>query len=608
MPESDLPFEILSHIAIYVLNDDKPACMMTCKRWKIPFQESVWKTIEIDSFEKLEEICTIANNSTSRLPPYDLTTEIIRIHRPCNIRELQKTQAFRTFQNLKHLDIGAISYELADFGFTRYVPDSTSLVSLKLKIKAIDGIISTPITIGILGHMPNLQKIDIYPELSIYKIQFKLHQFNHLHTLLPKLTAIKLSLSFHWIHPKAVPSIPQTDPAPSVTTLDLEIIDWDHIWLYYFSFKYPNLRTLRWKTSRSEYEQTAKEYTMEKIELLRSITKAFTCLETIDFFTESSTEWAHAIFWEILCRLNSPVKRLKYSIRNYSCEARFLEGVIEQFTNSFSRTLETLSVVGNLLSFDIKNIVTPKLSHCPRLVDLEIKCCGVSIALDNVLDNCTALRRLSFCNGLLYINPETNERPIQHGLRTLELDTVTTKSFVFNYISSRCRDLEYMALIQTQIYESVSEKTKGLHINMSYTNFKKLYLDHVLFYLSDDFMNMNITIKLVLLSQLTDPRKTNKDPEHGNVESFATHIAWFHLSDALKNNTSLNSLDITQLSEEDGYDITRQFLDFQLKRNYNSQEAKTFIREQTSVHPWKKDICEGCVEFTCGRINEYRIL
>ncbi|OAD72474.1 hypothetical protein PHYBLDRAFT_78086 [Phycomyces blakesleeanus NRRL 1555(-)] len=504
MPESDLPFEILSHIAIYVLNDDKPACMMTCKRWKIPFQESVWKTIEIDSFEKLEEICTIANNSTSRLPPYDLTTEIIRIHRPCNIRELQKTQAFRTFQNLKHLDIGAISYELADFGFTRYVPDSTSLVSLKLKIKAIDGIISTPITIGILGHMPNLQKIDIYPELSIYKIQFKLHQFNHLHTLLPKLTAIKLSLSFHWIHPKAVPSIPQTDPAPSVTTLDLEIIDWDHIWLYYFSFKYPNLR--------------------------------------------------------------------------------------------------------NLLSFDIKNIVTPKLSHCPRLVDLEIKCCGVSIALDNVLDNCTALRRLSFCNGLLYINPETNERPIQHGLRTLELDTVTTKSFVFNYISSRCRDLEYMALIQTQIYESVSEKTKGLHINMSYTNFKKLYLDHVLFYLSDDFMNMNITIKLVLLSQLTDPRKTNKDPEHGNVESFATHIAWFHLSDALKNNTSLNSLDITQLSEEDGYDITRQFLDFQLKRNYNSQEAKTFIREQTSVHPWKKDICEGCVEFTCGRINEYRIL
>ncbi|KAL0084405.1 hypothetical protein J3Q64DRAFT_1835928 [Phycomyces blakesleeanus] len=195
MPESDLPFEILSRIASYVFNDGKLACMMTCKRWKIPYQESVWKTLQIDFMEELEEICTTAKNSTSRFLPYDLTTEIIHIYKLFSINKLQKLQVFQTFRNLKHLDIKVICFDPADADFTRYVSGLSSLVSLVLQPTQTTQRMFIPLILEILGHMPNLQKLYIGLRFPDYEIQLKLHQFNHLHTLLPKLSAIKLSLS-----------------------------------------------------------------------------------------------------------------------------------------------------------------------------------------------------------------------------------------------------------------------------------------------------------------------------------------------------------------------------------------------------------------------------
>ncbi|KAL0077806.1 hypothetical protein J3Q64DRAFT_1835946 [Phycomyces blakesleeanus] len=299
MPESDLPFEILSRIASYVFNDGKLACMMTCKRWKIPYQESVWKTLQIDFMEELEEICTTAKNSTSRFLPYDLTTEIIHIYKLFSINKLQKLQVFQTFRNLKHLDIKVICFDPADADFTRYVSGLSSLVSLVLQPTQTTQRMFIPLILEILGHMPNLQKLHIRPAFL-------------------------------------VPPIPQTIPVPGVATLNLAIVGWDPIWLYYFSFKYPKIRSLEWTNCSSEDEEAATEYTVEKKELLRSITKAFTCLETIDLYSQLYMEWEHAIFSEVLCRLHAPIKKLIYRSLGANSTENFWERIIQQFAQSFS--------------------------------------------------------------------------------------------------------------------------------------------------------------------------------------------------------------------------------------------------------------------------------
>ncbi|KAL0084416.1 hypothetical protein J3Q64DRAFT_1862528 [Phycomyces blakesleeanus] len=165
-----------------------------------------------------------------------------------------------------------------------------------------------------------------------------------------------------------------------------------------------------------------------------------------------------------------------------------------------------------------------------------------------------------------------------------------------------------MTLSQIQIRGVIAKKAKALHINMSYTNFKKLELQHVEFYLSDNFLNTKSTIKLLLLFRLTYPQRTSKDPRDGNVGCPVNHITWFQRYEVYKEDGPRNGSFIRRLSGYDGDAVTRHFLGFQFKQDCDSREAKNFIRGQTRMHHWKKDICEGYVELTCGSINEYRIL
>ncbi|KAL0084431.1 hypothetical protein J3Q64DRAFT_1747648 [Phycomyces blakesleeanus] len=444
----------------------------------------------------------------------------------CTIDWLQ-SDTFRTFPNLKHLDIQYVYSKYSSMNFPSSYPPLDSLVSIKLQIHAVVQEIPTKDLLDLLKTMPRLRKLDVCVYSSVYSFRITPSNLNTLHEYLPHLTSITLRLALADISQDSVQTDLNITPILSVTTLDLDILDWDHLWLYYLSYKYPNVHTLRWKTSCASSGWIVKGYKELKGSPLRSIKAAFPHLDTFDFYTEDRTAWSHAILWELLCPSKAPIKKLKYTIKKCSCSAIYTEKIIQRLVQSFSKTIKTLSIVGDVY-FDTENIARPEFSYCPRLVELEITDCGVSIALDNLLDNCISLRRLCFHNGRLFIGPEIHGELIKHGLQSLKLDSVVASGPVFDYLSFRCRSLEFMDLARAQICGSVSDKTKRLYIDMSYTSFKVLRLDHIQLYSSDKLMDKSTAINFLSLSQSTGPRLSGKRQQIQNDGPAVGHPTWFH--------------------------------------------------------------------------------
>ncbi|KAL0084429.1 hypothetical protein J3Q64DRAFT_1747646 [Phycomyces blakesleeanus] len=601
---SELPFEIIAQIADFLLKNDKYECSLTCKRWRALFQQSILKNIKVDTMIELEEICNLIKNPTSNSPPYDLIVQGLRFTGPCKI-DLQQSDIFQILPNLKHLFLESLHINQEDIGLASYYRPLKFLVSIKLQIKVVKLPMATDILVEYLENIPHLQKLDVTAYSSVSPLRFSSNSFNTLHRTLPHLAYIKACLILTDIHKKYVQEIPKTVPALSVTTLDLSIVDWDHPWLYYFTYKYPYLRTLMWRTSCAATGWIVKNYEERNVALLHSIATVFPHLETVDFYTEDCTEWSHAIFWDLLCRSNVPIKTIKYETKYSDCEASFLKTIIQRFLQSFSKTIETFSIVGNM-RFKFKNIARPEFSYCPQLVDLEIKFSGVSIALDNLLDNCIALRQFKYVDGRLYIDSKTYGEPMQHGLQTLDTDGVVANAAVFDYLSFRCRSLEYMDLTQAQICGSLSDDTRSLHINMIYTRLKVLNVFRARFYSSDERMNKNTIINLVLLSQLTDTGLSSEKRQLRNMGPNVKHLAWLHLYCKL-DYPSDYAPKIRNLSEQEVVTITNYYQKRLFKESVTVQEAERSINGQTFAEDWKADLYRGYAELRCGFIADCRV-
>ncbi|KAL0077844.1 hypothetical protein J3Q64DRAFT_1822635 [Phycomyces blakesleeanus] len=556
MLASDLPFELLSKITALLLPKDKLSCALTCKNWRTPYQESLWSNIQVNSFPRLEYMCATSN-------------------------------ILNVFHNVEDFDMGFLSLYRTDLQKANYIlPQWKPVTSLKLKLKPRDWYISAHLILEISRVFPNVRAIDI--SLCCHNsIEFKLDHYNYFHIALPNLTNIKAFLLLDFIHPDEVPSIPRTRPALDVTSLSFDLIILNHTWIYYFIYKYPNLRTLTWKAAYQENLDSTIEYDERKASLIRSVEKAFLHLETLDFCISEPTEWAHALLWDLLCPLSVPIKDLKYKINSSDCGVPFLEMVIERLVQSFSTTLKTLSVVGSVYT-NGEPIYKPDFLYCPHLVSVEINECGVSIALDSLLDSCPALRKLSFSSGQLYISEDPQEKPSLHGLEILILDNIVTNVSVLNYTSFRCRTLQL--------------ETRSLCIDMSCTNFKLLKLEQVSFYSSKEDMSKDTTINLMLISQLTGSRMSTETKD--NLEPSVEHLAWYHISGEYTEIFD-STLETRQLLEQETYTTNEYFQVSQFKdRPIFSKPEKSFD-EQINKEDLEEDLCRGYVELRCGQIAEY---
>ncbi|KAL0084871.1 hypothetical protein F4703DRAFT_1594667 [Phycomyces blakesleeanus] len=244
MLASDLPFEILSKIARLLVADDKLSCILTCKAWKIPFQESLWENIKINFMDKLETICTSVKDTTNNYLPSNHITKGLRVDGKTILADWKQTSAFKTFPNLKHVDMGSLSFYNVNIKRIKYGPQWDTLNSLYFKVPPIDRKISTTAILEVLKKASNLKEICIYSDHHYVEIEFNLNQYNAFHIALPRMVNIRVQLMLKDIHPDAVPSIPKTLSALDVTKLYLKLSGWSHLWLYYFCYKYLNLQTL----------------------------------------------------------------------------------------------------------------------------------------------------------------------------------------------------------------------------------------------------------------------------------------------------------------------------------------------------------------------------
>ncbi|KAL0077763.1 hypothetical protein F4703DRAFT_1881171 [Phycomyces blakesleeanus] len=613
MSASDLPFEILSNIARFTPTSDKCCCILACKAWKIPFQESLWRKIQVYSMKELENISDIINSSTNKTMPFNLMTTDIRFTGIINFTGWQKNNVFQAFPNLEYIDMGSLFFSEIKMDEIKSNLEWSSITKLKTKFKHTRSRNSTIKMLGILRSTPNLRVLDIGPHYRRVPLELSLQLYNNLHNMLPSLTSMAANLALDDINRRDARKIRKTEPALHLTSLYLHLTSWDSMWLYYFAYKYPNLRTLKWRAPcQTERGVIIKEYGEEEVSLLRSIKKVFPSLESLDFYTEETTELSHAILWEFICRSSVPLKTLHYKLKFGASGAIFLGTVIRRLLQSFIKTLERISVIGDFC-FEKDNIVEPEFPFSARLVSIEIKDCGISIALDNLLDNYPALLQLTFYNGQLYISPEAALRESrQHGLKLLNLNSIEANASVLSYTSFRCRNLQYMDLGHSEIHGSSSTENGSLYIDMSYTSFKSLEFSDAMFYYSndddynyDDDPSKNTAINLVLLSRLAGNCPATGKQDIKKSEYSVEHLAWYHFYCELEYVFDF-TLKIRKLSEQEVISAVDYFKESQLKKDReNISEVERSGFGLVDKDYWKEDLCRGYVELRCGHIAKY---
>ncbi|KAL0072893.1 hypothetical protein J3Q64DRAFT_1747497, partial [Phycomyces blakesleeanus] len=258
----------------------------------------------------------------------------------------------------------------------------------------------------------------------------------------------------------------------------------------------------------------------------------------------------------------------KRIVKKYNAEKMVLlnslQSVFPHLEMSFSTTLKKISIIRDAY-FKAKNIVRSEFPYCLRLTSIELTDCGISITLDNILDNCPALRQLKFSRGQLTTSPEAHKESSKHGLHIVELVEIVTSASVFNYIHS-------------QIGGLISAKIGSLCIDMSYTSFKLLQLSHVKFYSSENAMDKDTAINLTLLSHLTgldmtaETEDLNKALEH-SVENLARYHLYCEL--------------------EGLFDFTLERS--RVKNMSQSSEADRSFDGQVSQNDWKEDLYRGYI-------------
>ncbi|OAD81532.1 hypothetical protein PHYBLDRAFT_73420 [Phycomyces blakesleeanus NRRL 1555(-)] len=181
--------------------------------------------------------------------------------------------------------------------------------------------------------------------------------------------------------PSTLERIPRTLPAISVTTLDIKFKNFFALWLYYFNYKYPNLQFLRLDISIGYHNWWPAVLTQDVTYTYPLNPNRLQHLETLELITEEISMRTHLVFWQFIYPLKAPIKNLKYIATSSHSTAQHYAANVKSFLQSFSETLETLSVEGKLF-FYIKQCPELELSsYSPFLKDLHIKSCGFSIDL-----------------------------------------------------------------------------------------------------------------------------------------------------------------------------------------------------------------------------------
>ncbi|KAI9014486.1 hypothetical protein CLU79DRAFT_766954 [Phycomyces nitens] len=594
MLASDLPFEILTNISKFLHTKDKFHCMFTCRSWKTPFQESMWRKVCILDRKKLEAICgTSAIKDSIYLNGHN--TRDLYLNGKIQTTDSQLYALQLCFQNLRRLYIKRNCLDEADFGkqadwnLWQYLED-LCIVLDELRINNTEKVF-----LGIISCLPRLKRLDLIRHSWKTKLGFTMEDFETLHKYLPSLEYLTLSVDLGTLSREELMQTKTIDPAHKLTVFKVDTKIADHRWLYYFAQKYPNIHTLRWEP----YDKNgAKDDHLEETSnLLKSVPGAFRHLTTLNVHSAGTSDWLHLSFWKILCPSSLIVKNISCRPYLHTRNPEVLEDIIRTCLDSFSRTVETLSIKGRH-RFNIPHKITELFVYLPLLVYLNIDQPDASIVLDDLLNRCMALKRLRFSCGWISVSSDSHNVLKRHELRMIEVYDSTINTDTFDYLSFHCRNLKYLSLTEIKAIGKVSQKSGSLCLNMSYSSFEMLHIYGIQLYPSEENINPNTVVNIMVFSR---PAIAKEDSKRFREST------WFHLyCDEKDMDKGTHTTRIMKKKEVN--QARKYYRHFQ--RNKNNTKTLDELRSidgQTTRYAWKKDLPRGYAILNCGDVAKYVI-
>ncbi|KAL0072870.1 hypothetical protein F4703DRAFT_1937615 [Phycomyces blakesleeanus] len=624
MTASNIPNEILTKIADYLSTKDRLSCALTCKEWRYPFQRVLWRNIRITTIEAAKRLVATIQESQRESISLGLSVQSLNIPIYCNMEGVQDTDILMYLPNLRHLDLGNVSYVDIYTKTTRSYSVWKSLESLKFVSNKREWIRPGKNLLEFVNTCCRLQELEISASPFNHRIEFSVNDFDVMHQNLRQLSSIKVDMYLNPDFSSALGKIPDTRPAFGVKSLNINskkyvsryeyTNQWNPLWLYYFGYKYPNVHTLKIDATETCHNPITSDQKQKIISLFQSNPNAFKHLETFHFANDRYFESSDFFLWDVLWALRVPLKHLDLdaTVNQGADHSHTMD--IDRILQSFSRTLETLSLKGFIY---FESSLNPKLrlsSYYPLLTYLCISGHIVSIDLDDLLDRCVALKQLGFSGEELFVTPRTiDNKPKQHhALQILTLFECTTSAKVFRRLSFRCRKLRYMALGSLWITGSISKKTGRLFIDMPYTLLQDLHIDQVQYITSNQEFDITKAINMTHLTQLYDPiladelnerkRKEAADPKAPTMISHT--ICWVYTYGYFVT-SRYHRQGTYELLEEEGDYAQQYFQDFKPKKTGIKLRDGSYFDEDEPETFWEYELFKGYGEFRFGKVADY---
>ncbi|KAI9014491.1 hypothetical protein CLU79DRAFT_766966 [Phycomyces nitens] len=604
MLPSLLPLELICHIATFLSPKDKLSCVLVSRSWRNVFQDSLWQTMEISQQKTLNSICSMSQSAQS---VYKRHGQLVRklclqgdtVATAKNISTLQDC-----FGNLRSLYIQRDCLSDACFGDNINWSPWKSLTELDLELD--DLAIETPekSVLSILSHLPRLVRLNLGQFWQGRTISFSMEDIETLHDHLPYLSYLSLKVDLADFSAQDLLESTAVVPAKRLRELTIHSRVTDRRWFYYFARKYSRLTTFKWMTRGAK--KIEDDHHSEAAAMLSVLPCAFPYLKTVDITACGDPRRSYLIFRDLFCALRVPIKELTYNVVSPFDEHELFEKIVQLCTNSYTETLERLTI-GNSMTRQRPFSVLKSFHRLPRLVHLDFSSPNSHVDLDGILDRCQSLKTMCVGQGSLSTKPSSLS-PTPHGLRLIEFNKMKIKSSALSYLSSRCRRLNYMYLRNSSIYGQISEKSRNLAIDMSFTRFELLRIQAIKVYSNSDLTSTDPSIDLITLARSapTPPPRKGSKPSASFPLSFyskGTHVQnWLH-SDC-KIELAVGGACLMQTLEKQDIDHACVSL---MDRPYNKDLDKDRTRSPQETNDWPKSLCLGYATLRCGIIDAYEI-
>ncbi|KAL0084223.1 hypothetical protein J3Q64DRAFT_1699593 [Phycomyces blakesleeanus] len=628
MLASELPFEIISHIASFLSFKRKYICTVVCKSWQAPLQESLWSELRIFNRKKMEKIC---DQSTDEYQSYHrngqhVKTLFLEGELRASDGELHTFQ--QHFQSLNSLTIEQNGLSNDNFAATANWNLWGKLTELTIHLSKWNSDSSEKPFLDIFACLPCLTKLRLSQGWVNGSMYFTWNDFETIHDYLPRLESLSVNMTLASLSSNDLDLIQDVKPANRLVIFGPEAVYHDYRWLCYFALKYPNIHTLG-KMSFGN-DRLVEDCPSSMIPWFESISFVFQYLKAITSVIGGHEGKPNLLFWNVLCPFHIPIKRLEYDVHVSLITPGTFESIVKEAVNPFSKSVESVCIRTYNYIRGLW-VLTATLDYCPNLVDLNLRIRCVIIEMDILLNRCVALKRLKLSGGSLIISPEAPKTTTLHGLRMMELTFIKTSSKTLNNISFRCRRLNYMQLTNTSITGSISSTTGNLCVDMSYTRFKVLLLRNVRFNISEIHSDIN-NINFMVLSRPIIDQQLRDDTRHRRRRRVSS---WYRLpffaaqSDALLSSKGhpKNGVEATWFYTPHKYEgvegwmsqtwvltetEVKKALDYYNHFNHGESTAlkKQYkpadnIRKKRS--DWKGDLFRGYATLKCGYVAEYTI-